>query len=227
MLDLARPGEPAFPAHLAQPAAAPRAAVLLLPEMFGVSDAMRRSAEAFAAAGCLALAPNIFRATTPPDLLSYDQPNHAIAYSRIEALGEDGAIAEMARAIAALRARAPGLPVIAVGHCIGGRYAVLALARLGIQAAASYYGMGISRHAEDLARLNGPAQLHYGTQDPVVPMTEVAQVQALTTGNPRVEIFLYPGAGHSFCNPNRPMFDPPQAALAHQRTLALIDQVAG
>jgi carboxymethylenebutenolidase len=226
MLDLAVDGEAPYPAHLARPAGSPRAAVLLLPEMFGLSAAMCASADRFAAYGCVALAPNVFRRSARPETLPYEPPNHALAYERIADLGDDGALAEMARAIAALRELAPGAPVVAVGHCIGGRFAVLALARLGIQGAVSYYGMGISAYPEDLARLPGPAQLHFGMNDPVVPMTEVAAVQALAEGNSLVEIFVYPGAGHSFCNPNRPMYDPPQAELAHARTLELIGRVS-
>jgi dienelactone hydrolase len=43
--------------------------------------------------------------------------------------------------------------------------------------------------------------------------------------NPRIEMLLYPEAGHSFFNPVRPTFDAAAAALAERRMSRLIDSL--
>jgi carboxymethylenebutenolidase len=127
--------------------------------------------------------------------------------------------------VAALRDMATDNAIVAIGHCIGGRLAVLAASRLKLDGAISYYGLGLSAYAADLKAITMPVQLHYGTADPHVPANEIDAVAALVAGNPQVALHCYQGAGHSFLNPYRPMFDTPHAALAMRRSLALIDEV--
>lgn len=202
-------------------------AVLLLPEMFGLTPAMRESAEAFARRGHVVLAPNLFWRADQPQTLAYEGPERAIASARLAALDIGRAVADIADAAAALREMARTDRIVAIGHCIGGRLAVLALARLGLAGAVSYYGLGLSAYPAEMRALAAPVQLHYGLADEHVPLAEIDAVAALVAGNPQVALHRYAGAGHSFVNPYRPMFDAAQAPLVMQRTLALLDDVAG
>jgi carboxymethylenebutenolidase len=210
-----------------EPAAQPAGAcVLLLAEMFGVTPAMQGSAAGFAAAGFPVLAPNLFWRSQHPGVLQYEGPERQLAWERVQAFDATLALVDMAAAVAWLRGRTGGVPVVAVGHCMGGRLAVQAAARLGLAGASSYYGLGLSAHGADFAALRCPVQLHYGLADEHVPASEIAAVQQLVVANERVTVFGYAGAGHSFCNPARPMFDARQAAQVQSRTLALLAQAA-
>ena len=51
-----------FPAYVSEPAAKPRGAIVVLPEIFGVNAHIRGVADRFAAAGYLAIAPATFAA---------------------------------------------------------------------------------------------------------------------------------------------------------------------
>ena len=207
----------------AQPAGA---CVLLLAEMFGVTPAMQGSAAGFAAAGYPALAPNLFWRSQHPGVLQYEGPERQLAWERVQAFDAALALQDIATAVEWLRRETGGLPVVAVGHCMGGRLAVQAAARLGLAGASSFYGLGLSAHGADFAALRCPVQLHYGLADEHVPMTEVEAVRTLVADNAGVTVFGYAGAGHSFCNPARPMFSAGQAAQVQARTLALLGQVA-
>ena len=219
--------EGAFDGVMAAPEAPGPVAVLLLPEMFGLTDAMSEATVAFARQGLPTLAPNLFWRSDRPGVLAYEGPERQLAWERLQALDLDHAVADVERAALWLEDRMPpGSPVVAVGHCIGGRLALRALPRTRLAGSVSYYGLGISSQGAELAELAKPAELHYGLADEHVPATEVAAVRAARAGNPNVILHLYAGAGHSFCNPNRPMFDPAAAALAMQRTLAFIDRIA-
>ena len=196
--------------------------LLILPEMFGVTPAMQDAARDFAAAGIATLVPNMFHRFANGNVLSYEGRDREIAQERADTIDPDGVCEDIELAIAALRAQVPSLTrIAALGHCIGGGLAVGALAKTGLVAAVSYYGFGISAMGEALTRLAKPAQLHYGLDDPHIPVSEVEAVKALSRSNPNVAVFEY-RAGHSFCNPYRPMFDKSQAAMAHERALALI-----
>jgi carboxymethylenebutenolidase len=216
-----------FDAYCARPAAARPPAVLLLPEMFGLSPAMRESAEAFARRGHVTLAPNLFWRAGQPQTLAYEGEERAAAIARLATFDINRAIGDIADAVAALRALAGTDRIVAIGHCIGGRLAVLAAARLGLAGAVSYYGLGLSAYPAEMRALATPVQLHYGLADEHVPLPEIDAVAALVVGNPRVALHRYPKAGHSFVNPYRPMFDPPQAEIVMERTLALLDDIAG
>ena len=196
--------------------------LLILPEMFGVTGAMQAAARDFACAGIPALVPNVFHRFADPGPLSYDGRDREIAQHRADNLDMDAACEDIERAIDALQSEVPSLKrVAALGPCLGGGLAVTALTKTRLVCAISYYGFGISKLGGELARLAKPAQLHYGLDDPHIPVSEIEAVQALSASNPNVSVFTYQ-AGHSFCNPNRPMFDKAHAAVAHDRALALI-----
>jgi carboxymethylenebutenolidase len=197
--------------------------LLILPEMFGVTAAMQDAARNFAAAGISTLVPNMFRRAAQSGVLTYDGHDRDIAQDRADNWDPDAVCEDIELAIGALRSEVPSVQrVVALGHCIGGSMAVTALARTGLVAAVSYYGFGLSKLGDALTRLAKPAQLHYATDDPHIPMSEVEAVKALSHANPNVAVFEYPGAGHSFCNPYRPMFDKVHARTAHERTLSLM-----
>jgi carboxymethylenebutenolidase len=196
--------------------------LLLLPEMFGITPAMQDAARTFAQAGFATLIPNVFRRAADSRPIGYDGANHKRAQDRADALDLAGIYEDIAIAIDAFRTKVPGIRnLAALGHCIGGTFAVTALTKTDLVGAISYYGFGLSKLGT-LAHLGKPAQLHYGLADPHIPVEEVNAVTALAGGNPNVTIFEYPNAGHSFCNPNRPMYDKAQAQMAHERTLFLL-----
>jgi len=91
-----------------------------------------------------------------------------------------------------------------------------------IVAAAALYGLGISQHLAETAKVKCPLQLHYGLKDQHVPQAEVDAVAACVRGRGNVEVLTYPEAGHSFANPVRPTYDPAAAKLANERVDAML-----
>ncbi|MEY4952207.1 MAG: hypothetical protein RL299_631, partial [Pseudomonadota bacterium] len=49
-----------IPAYVARPAGTPKAAIIVIPEIFGVNPGIRQKADHWAAKGYLAVAPDIF-----------------------------------------------------------------------------------------------------------------------------------------------------------------------
>ena len=163
----------------------------------------------------------LFWRSEPDGALPYDG-GHERGWKRLETFDFDRAVDDVRIALAALREFSGGRKVAALGFCFSGVVSYLAAARTDVDAAASFYALGISRYADEAARIACPVQLHYGLKDASVPRAEIDEVAAAVQKHPRIETYLYPGAGHSFFNPARPMYDPAASALAAGRVATMI-----
>ena len=222
-LTIASEGGRNYDAYLARPSGTRAAGVLVLHDMFGLNVPIRGYADGLAQRGFASLVPNLFWRSEIPGAIPYDDAQHPAAWARLKALDLDVVTQDMRTAIGWLR----GQPccngkVAAVGFCDGGRFAYLAAARCGADAAASLYGLGISEHLDEIGSVRGPLQLHYGLKDQHVPQSEIDAVAAGVQGRANVMVFRYAEAGHSFANPVRPTYDPAAAKLAAERIEAML-----
>ncbi|HUK59904.1 MAG TPA: dienelactone hydrolase family protein [Stellaceae bacterium] len=224
-ITLAEDGQRRLAAYEARPAArAGGAAILLFHDMFGLGAPFRELAERYADDGHHVLAPNLFWRSDPDGVLPYDG-GHERGWTRLQSFDFDRATADVRVALAVLRERSGGRKVAAIGFCFSGVVSFLAAARTDVDAAAAFYALGISRYVSEAARIACPVQLHYGLADDSVPMTEIDAVAAALQSHPRIERYLYPGVGHSFFNPVRPMYDPDASALAGARVAAMLGRL--
>jgi carboxymethylenebutenolidase len=211
-----------FDAYRALPAAGRGVGILVLHDMFGITPPFRDLAEEYARRGFPVLVPNQFWRSEQASTLSYDD-GHGAANARLAAFDWDGAVEGMRLSIAALR-RMPQCTgkVLALGFCFSGRLAFRAAARTDVDAAVGFYALGISRDLGEAPKIRCPLQLHYGLADEHVPRVEIDEVATALTGRANFAVHLYEGAGHSFFNPVRPMYDPAASTLASQRIDALL-----
>jgi carboxymethylenebutenolidase len=203
-------------AALARPEGIARGGVVVIQEVFGVTDHIRRVAERFAAAGYLALVPALFDRIAPGMVLEYDEDGITRGREGVARLGWDDPLRDVRAAADWLAGQA--LPVAAVGFCWGGTLACLCATRLGLPAVA-YYGARTAPFLHE--RPQAPLLLHYGEHDPLFPLAQVERVRAAW---PAAEIHLYP-AGHGFDCDQRADFHPPSAALAFARSLDFLARV--
>jgi carboxymethylenebutenolidase len=207
--------------YLATPTGTPRAGLLVLQEIFGVTAHMRRVTDEFAAQGFLALAPALFDRLKPGTELPYTRIDEGRAL--MQQLAINDVASDLAGAAAALRARLPaGAKVGAVGYCWGGAIADLAACRTNVDAAVSYYGRANVGWLDEQPRC--PILYHFGAKDPLIPPEVVAQIR---NGRPGAPVFVYPDAGHGFSCDERPEFHEPSHKLALERTLAFLAQYLG
>jgi len=205
-------------AYEAAPAGAARGGVVVVQEIFGVNDHIRRVADGYAADGYHVIAPALFDRVRPGIELGYADADIAEGRKIRGQLSFEQALADVEAARKALGDGKTGI----VGYCWGGTVTWLAAARIaGFAAAASYYGGGIGQFAAEHPRC--PTQCHFGEKDHAIPHTEVAAVR---DANPGVEVYTYP-AGHGFNCDARASFDAAAAKLARERTLAFFRKHIG
>ncbi|RYG14120.1 MAG: dienelactone hydrolase family protein [Burkholderiales bacterium] len=191
------------------PPAAPRGAIVVIQEIFGVNAHIRQVAEDFAAQGYAVLAPAYFDPIERGVQLHYDAAGVAKGRELIAALGLEKAVDITACAAATLAGNgAAGT----VGYCWGGTVALLAALRHGLPSV-SYYG---ARNVPFLGETpKAPVMFHFGELDASIPPEMVQKHREFL---PQMPTHVYP-AGHGFNCDQRADYDGASARLARQRTL--------
>jgi carboxymethylenebutenolidase len=200
-----------FAALHAEPKGRRRGGVIVLQEIFGIDEFIRRDVERWSDMGFEVLAPSLFDRQEPGYVAAHDPEGIATGLKYLQANGFDNPLDDISTCLDFLKPRGP---VFVVGYCYGGSLAWLAACRLGdLAAVSSYYGSLVHNHAHERQRC--PAVLHFGTQDHAIP---VEQVEGIKVARPDLPIHLY-DAGHGFNNQ-----DGAAAHLARRRTLELFEQ---
>ena len=208
-----------FATYEARPAGQPKAAVVVLQEIFGVNAHIRAVVEAYAAMGFLAVAPATFHRLQSGIELGYTPTDIATGValkSAVEALPAPGVQQDIQ---AAIDYAASAGKVGVVGYCWGGLLAWRAACLLsGVSAAVPYYGGGMTTPAEIARQPKCPVLAHFAQTDQSIPLDGVA---ALRRAHPEVQVQMYP-ATHGFNCDHRAAYDATSAALARERTLAFL-----
>jgi carboxymethylenebutenolidase len=201
-------------AYRADPSSAPKGAIVVIQEIFGVNHHIRNVTDKFAAEGYVAIAPALFdRAQRGVDV-GYDAASIAIGREVRGKIKDADMLADTQAAIDAVS----GVGKVAVvGYCLGGTIAYLSATRLnGIVAAVGYYGGGIAAAAAE--KTKAPVMLHFGDADQGIPLTDVDKIRA---AHPEIPIHVY-HAGHGFSCDERGSFEPESAKIALGRTLGFL-----
>jgi carboxymethylenebutenolidase len=199
-----------FSAWKETPEGAPRGAVVVVQEIFGVNHHIRSVAHRLAAAGYLAIAPAIFDRVEPGFEVGYDDVGRGKGFGIYGKLDMGKAREDIAAAVEAAKT---GGKVGIVGFCLGGAltWASSALTP-GVDAAVGYYGNIISM--KDLP-LKAPTQMHFGEKDGHIP---VEQIREIAASHPETGFFYYP-ADHGFGCDERATFEAESTAIAWGRTI--------
>jgi carboxymethylenebutenolidase len=213
--------------YLAIPASGSGPGVVVLQEIFGVNGHMRDVADLYAEEGYVVLAPDLFHAMEQRVELGYDGADLEKAFGFYQRVDIEQAVRDIVTSVSVLRARPECTGKVgAIGFCLGGKLAWLAAARAGVDAAVSYYGVGIEACLDGLATIKCPVTLHFGEIDQFAPEAARAAIADAVRGR-GVEIFVYPGADHGFNCPERHAFDKAASLMAHSRSLTTFRDAMG
>ncbi len=193
--------------------------VLLIQEIFGVSDYIRAVAEDLAGLGYVVAAPDLFWRMKPGHQAGHDEAGLQESLALGSRFDFEQGVADAALALAQLRAlpeTSGGLGV--VGFCLGGSIAYFLAAQGGLDAVLSFYGSAVPDSLDMLDQISVPLQFHFGGADPFIARDQVARVEAAAAGRDNVELLIEEEAGHAFHNRKAPMFyNPEPAARAWQQ----------
>lgn len=220
----------AMPCAVARPAAAPRGAIVVIQEAFGVNAHIADVCRRFAAERWLAIAPALFHREGSP-VYAYD--DLASVMPTMMALTAGGIAADLDATFAWVAAA--GIPTsrtAITGFCMGGTVTFVAATRYELGAAVTFYGGGVAQGRFGFAScielapsLRTPWLGLYGDRDAGIPVDDVEALRAAVaaSGVP-AEIVRYPEAEHGFHCDERPSYHPTAAADAWRRTLAWLER---
>ncbi len=172
--------------------------VLVIHEIFGLTDWMRGVADQLAADGFIAVAPDLLSGLGPGGGGTDSVSSRDDVVKLVRQLTPE----ESAARIGAVRAWATRLPaangkLATLGFCWGGsRSFAAAAASPAPQAAVVFYGS--SPDSAQLLQVSAPVQGHYGGDDARVNATIEPARTALSARRQAYEAHLYDGAGHGF-----------------------------
>lgn len=206
--------------YMALPPKGTGPAVVVIQEWWGLVPHIEDLVDRFAAAGFLALAPDLYhgKKTTSPDT----------AAKLLMELDAERAGKEIAGAGKYLLSRpeCSSGSFAVIGFCMGGalaQYAAITSPEVG--AAVSFYG-GFKKVELDWNNLKAPLLLFFGANDKGVPASGGIELEKkLRAMGKNVDAVVYDGADHAFFNDSRPeVYNATAASDAWDRTLMFLKQ---
>lgn len=199
--------------------------VIVVQEIFGLSDHIKEMAERFGAAGYEAIAPSMYDRAAPGFIV---QPHDVAAHMArgVELAtgnGPENAMNDIGGVFDVLSKSGPDNAgkVCITGYCYGGTMSWLAGSRIdGLAAASCYYGGNIAQMAG--MRPKCPTICHFGAKDAHIPL--VGAVDKIQAAHPDIPVYIY-DADHGFARKNSASYDAASDALAFERTLELFGKV--
>lgn len=196
-------------AHSVEPKTKPLGGVVVIQEIFGITDHIADLCTVFADAGYHAIAPSLFDRIQPNFHAGHDAEGLQRGIGAVMQSPWPQVVSDAQAAIDVL----PG-PVYITGFCYGGAVAWMAAAECtGLKASSCFYGRLIANILDHKPKI--PPMLHYGARDSSIPPENVESVRLAAPDSP---LYLY-DAGHGFCRTGSSEFDAAARELALQRTL--------
>ena len=188
--------------------------IIVIHEWWGLNDWVKEQGSKLADQGYVALAVDLYRgkvATTPDE-----------AHELMRGVPEDRASRDLHAAFEFLKSQSNVKKdrLGSIGWCMGGGYSLdVALQEPTLTAAVINYGH-LAVDADSLKKINASILGIFGGQDRGIPVDDVKKFeQTLKQQGKKVEIVIYPNAGHAFENPNnKDGYRPDDAADAWKRT---------
>lgn len=210
-----------FDAYLALPPGNFGPGIVLLQEIFGVNQEMRRIADWYAARGFVVLCPDLFWRQQPGiQLTDQTDAEWQRAFELYKGLDEAKAVDDAGAALEVLRNHpACNGKAGAVGFCLGGKLAYLIATRYSPDCSVGYYGVGIENALAEIANLKGNLMLHIAELDQFCSAEAQAKIHAAFGQNVNVTIHDYAGQDHAFVRVGGAHFNAASAELANLRTL--------
>jgi carboxymethylenebutenolidase len=209
-------------AYLARPEGGHRrGGVVLIHHLPGYDRQTKEMARRFADMGYDTICPHLFHreapGAAPDDAAAVARSNGGVPDERL--VGDAGGAVAYLRALPTSNGK-----VGVIGHCSGGRQAVLAACDLDVDAAVDCYGafvtgtvpegyvLRITNLVDRLPDLRTPLLGLFGAADSHPSPAEVAELERILTGLGKpFEFHIYDGAGHAFFAVDRPNYNVPAA----------------
>jgi carboxymethylenebutenolidase len=200
------------------------AGVVVIQEIFGVSEYIVSRCQDLADAGYVVYAPRLYSRLPSAPALDESSPDY-IQQGMAASSGLDWhtAATDVIAALGALR-REPGVAKVGLlGFCFGGGLAFQVASMSDPDALVAYYGSALPRLVDLSDKVGAPQLHHWGDQDAFISGDDQAAVKEALIASPgSVDWRVYEGAGHAFDNPYPMLHDAAASQAAWPVTLRFL-----
>jgi carboxymethylenebutenolidase len=196
----------------------PFPAIVVIHEWWGLNDWVKEQASKLADEGYAALAIDLYRGKVAD--------NPGMAHEIMRGVPEDRALRDLHAAVEYLKSQ-PNVKkdrIGSIGWCMGGGYSLdVALQEPTLTATVINYGH-LATDPAALGKINAAILGNFGGQDQGIPPADVKKFEeSLKQAGKKVDIKIYPDAGHAFENPNnKGGYRADDAADAWKRTVTFL-----
>jgi len=233
-------GSGQFKASVAMPEITPAPTMIVIQEIFGINEELRKKCETLAEQGYIAIAPDLFWRIEPGIELVDSVPEQLERafelfglFDADKGMEDLSATLKTARTLGreTTRGEEGGTPdrenknkVGCVGYCLGGMLAYRMAAETDIDASVGYYGVGLADMLDKKESIHNPLLLHIAGEDEFTPPDQQAQIIEAFKDVPHVQTYLYEGQDHAFARGNGMHYDEKAATLANARTAEFLEK---
>lgn len=185
--------------------------IVVLQEVFGITNNIFTVGEEFAEAGFTVVIPHLFDRIKAQLVVPYSDVKQGVAY--VTTLDPQQTLMDIG---ASVKYASQFGEVVTVGYCWGGSMAFRCAVELPVRASIAYYGGQIASMCEQQPKV--PVQYHFGKLDKFIPAEDVVKIR---TAQPNGEIYEY-DADHGFSCNERASFDAAAHHLAFNRSVAFL-----
>jgi carboxymethylenebutenolidase len=213
-----------FNAYFARPASGTGPGIVVIQEIFGVNDVMRKTCDDLAKDGYFALCPDLFWRQTPGvQLTDKTEEEWAKAFELMKGFSATRGIEDLIASLDHLRGfEGCTGKVGTIGYCLGGKLAFLMATRSDADCNVSYYGVGIENSLDEANAITKPLLMHVAKKDKFSSPEAQAQIRDVLGKNICVTIHTYPGCDHAFARFGGEHYDREAAELANRRSAAFL-----
>ncbi len=202
--------------------------VVVLHAWWGLTEPFREACDRLAAAGFVALAPDLYHGKSTAVIAEAEQLVRAADAQTAQVHANIAGAVRFVRERSAPYPSDQGGPVGLIGFSMGGAYALEMSVELADEVAAVvvFYA---AWSGPDFARAKAAYLCHFAEQDDYEPAEEAAKLESTlqAAGRP-VAAYTYPGTRHWFVEANRPdVYNAEATALAWDRTIAFLKGALG
>ncbi|MGD1935236.1 MAG: dienelactone hydrolase family protein [Candidatus Phaeomarinobacter sp.] len=204
-------------AYHVTPSGDKKGGLVLIQEIFGVTDHIKDLCDGFAADGYEVVAPCLYDREEKGFQATYSDDDIAKSLKLRDAVDYIHTQGDVQAAINFLHTR-NNLRVHITGYCYGGSVAWVAACRCtGLTSAAGYYGRHTINFVDEEPKCE--TILHFGERDESIPMEWVRDIEA---AHPDIRVYVY-DADHGFNSDRRANYDQDATDQARERTLELFE----
>ena len=215
-----------FKAYVALPAQLPAPAVVVIQEIFGINDVMRKKSDWLAEKGYIAICPDLFwRIEHGIELTDQTDEEWQKAFDLFQKFDVDRGVKDLEATLKFIAKHEDcNGNVGCLGYCLGGKLAYLMSTRTDIDASVSYHGVGIEELLDEANNITKPLMMHIAGQDDFVPPEAQEKIMGGLKDCAPVTIHHYPDMNHAFTRFGGAHYDEEQAQIADNFSLHFLEE---